>query len=286
MLRQRALYYFFALAAVVSILDGAFHLDPTMQAVKYALLITTGLVVGVLIVEDQQKILVAGIGYSLGVLLISQLLATVLFFSSIRIMFTNFTLFVGMIILILGLEQFVSLITSEKQELKIRETQQQKQIRNKEKTILTSPNFQRIWAEIILISVGFTFVILLADLFFNTGRFSKVFFSIDIIVTIVFIIDVFLLYKKTNSFGEFITKNIFDIISAIPLVGIFRVLKIFRAIKILKTTKVLKLLKVNKTTKFFSEESAFNDVIEQKQKNTIKKQTKYKKQKALSKTKK
>lgn len=262
MIRQRILYYFFILAAVLSILDGAFNLDPTMQSVKIILLLITGLAVGVLITENYEKILLSGISFILGLLIVSQLLSNLLLLTTIKIMFTNFILFVSMVLLVVGLERFVILITSEDQETAYQEHKKEKQEQTKKTT--HSNHFEQIWARIILIAVGFTFVILLTELFFAVGRFAKLFLTIDILITIIFIVDLLFLYNKSKTFGEFIQKNIFDIISAIPLVGMFRVLKIFRAIKIIKASKLLKVLKVNKTTKFFSEESSFNKVVDEK----------------------
>ena len=77
-------------------------------------------------------------------------------------------------------------------------------------------------------------------------------------------------------FWDFLRKNVFDIIAAVPLVGILRGLKIIRAIKIVRMArgaKATKVIKMHKTAKFFSEESAFNTVQAKKKKKSVKKKT-------------
>jgi hypothetical protein len=265
MLRQKVLQYFFILAAVLSILDGAFILQPTMQSIKYIVLIVSGIIVGMLVAQDHKQILISGIAYLLGILVISQFLGTVVFLSGIQTMLFNLAIFVAMAIVVIGIEQFVSLLTSEKQNEQIIVKTRNK-VKEAGKKELENKSFEKIWARIILVAVGLTFIILLAELFFNLGKLEITFLILDLIITILFIVDVIMLYVKSKSFGYFIRNHIFDIISAIPLVGVLRGLKLIRAVKIIKAAKIAKVLNINKTTKMFSEKGSFNEIKSKKAK--------------------
>lgn len=263
MLRQRALQYFFIIAAVISILDGAFSLQPTMQSIKYILLVVSGLLAGMLLTEDHDKIIISGISYVVGVFLITQYLGSVLFFSGIQTILMNFSLFVGMVLVVVGIERFVGYMTSERQD-KLSLDEELRKLTQLGKKEIKKESFEKIWGTIILVAVGFTFVIILAELFFTIGRLAQLFWILDLIITVLFIIDVIILYVRSKSFGDFLRNHVFDILSAIPLVGVLRGLKIIRAVKIIKSTKMLKVIKAHKTTKFFSEKSSFNKVKNKK----------------------
>lgn len=263
----RLLQYFFLIAAVVSILDGVFPLQPTMESVKYIVLILSGIIVGSLIQKEQSKLFISGLSYSFGVFLIWGFLRELTFLNEIFSMLINFTIFISTVLIMLGLEQFLSLISP-----KLNSKKKKNKLGKKYLKTINDPKFEKVWSIIILIAVGFTFVIILSELFFNIGRLAKLFYFLDIIITFIFIVDVVILYLRSKNFNEFIRENFFDIISAIPLVGILRGLKLVRAIKIIRVSKITKLtklvkaskttkiLKVNKSTKFFSKKSDFNNV--------------------------
>ena len=53
--QQKIGQYFFILASVIAILDGALTLDESMQSLKFAILIVAGAVVGLLRHENQKE---------------------------------------------------------------------------------------------------------------------------------------------------------------------------------------------------------------------------------------
>jgi len=302
MLKQRLIQYFFVIAAVTAILEGAFPPDRTMQTIKYALLIVAGLVVGSLIKQDQKDIMIASATYILTILLLDRIINPNQLIKGILLMLKNFAIFVAIVSAIISLEVFSNKATSQKQNLKPLKKTPKKNIKEENK-------FEDFWARIILIAVGFTFVIIIGEFFFKlNAQLTKIFFIIDLIITTLFIMDLIVLYNKTKTKKEFITKYFFDIISAIPFAGILQTVKIVRAVRIIKELKLLKvttktvkltkafkvskttkLLKINKTTKFLSESNEFNDLIKEpktrpKKKNQNKKtRTKANKQKIRNK---
>jgi hypothetical protein len=63
---------------------------------------------------------------------------------------------------------------------------------------------------------------------------------------IIFILDLYILYKRAENFKMFIKKHWFDVLMVIPF---FRILRIFRVFKLLKVTKSVKSgLKISEKT--------------------------------------
>ena len=256
MSQQKPLHYFFIVAAVISIFSGAFFLQPTTQSLVYGLLVLSGLIVGALIIENQERLIISGVGYLLGIFFGYQFLGNIPFLSGIFAMLFNFAFFVSVVVVVLGIEQFVKFLLSDS----YKKTIKKKTINKK-----TNSRFDKVWSYVILVAVALTFVILFAD-FFAIGKLSNLFRALDVLITALFIVDVFILYSRSDSFDEFLRDGIFDILSAIPLVGVLRSLKLIRAVKILRSVKAMKLLKLNKSTKFFSKKSSFNTVKNKKPK--------------------
>ena len=59
--QQKIGQYFFILASVIAILDGALTLDESMQSIKYIILLVAGVMVGLLRHENQKEFILAGL---------------------------------------------------------------------------------------------------------------------------------------------------------------------------------------------------------------------------------
>lgn len=270
-MREKIIQYFFIIAAVISILDAAFPQHSDMQPLKLALLTVAGLVVGVLVEEKhQQSFLIGAIGVLFGSFVFVGFLENSIALSGLIQMILNFNVFLAMVVIVVGIERVSSLITGEHEKEatfkdKIRDL---KKLNKKE---LQQLNFERVWGTVILVAVAVTFIILLAEMFFDTNGYLPIIITLDMAITALFIVDLIILYRKSKNFGDFLRRNIFDIIAAIPFVGILRALKIVRVVRLVKAAKgakAVRLLNMHKTAKFFSEESAFNKVQQKKPKTT------------------
>ncbi len=267
--------YFFIIAAVVAILDGAFTLDYTMRSLKFILLVFSGIIVGALRACKQREFLLSSVAVIITGFILTETLPTTL--SSFSIMIYNFVIFLSAATVVVGIEQIANILTIPHEE----EPTPKEHFEKFKK--LTSPEikhltFEYIWGVIILIAVALTFIVLLAESFFDVSMYANILLVVESLITLLFIIDVVLLYEKSKSFSEFIYKNIFDIIAAIPAVGVLQGLKLIRAVRIIRVMKsgikVTKMTKMYKTTKFFSEESDFNKVNNyQSKKSTLTRKT-------------
>jgi len=253
--------YFFIIAAVVAILDGAFELDETMQSIKFVLLVFSGIMVGALRHREQKEFLLSGVAVIITGFILTQILEGSMM--SFSIMIYNFVIFLSAAVVVVGIEEIANIITFDhKDELPTEEhVKAFKQLSPQDIKHLT---FERVWGIIILFAVALTFIVLLAQSFFDVTKYADIFLATEILITILFIIDVVILYEKSTSLSNFFHYNFFDIVAAIPAIGVLRGLKLIRAVRIIRAMRgsmhLTKLTKLYKTTKFFSEESYFNEV--------------------------
>lgn len=251
-MKQKILAYFFLLAAVISILDGALALNTEMELVARAVLLLSGIIVGLAVQEHQKEILQgATAALVAGFFLFEVVGLNYVLFSSVIGMVSTFLIFLATLTLTLGLSYALDYLSHHLH------------IHSKE-AHTSKFSFDYIWAVSILIAVALTFLILLLELFTLNTEMLQVLLVLDALITAVFIADLFFLYGESKNFKDFVTHNFFDILASIPLVGSLRLLKLFRAVRILRATKgslrLIKLSRVQRTTKFFSKKSSFNKV--------------------------
>ncbi|MBN1175109.1 hypothetical protein JXA48_00540 [Candidatus Woesearchaeota archaeon] len=259
---QKISQYFFIIAAVISILDGAFTLDETMNSVKIMFLLVAGTLVGILRHDEKEKeFILAGVAVIFTGLIFTQLMGTYQILENFALMIVNFVIFLSTAVIVVGIEIIAEIVAIPHNTPKVPKT-----IEEVSEEELKKLAFQKIWGTVILVAVALTFILLLAESFFDVGAFENIILVLDGAITVLFIVDLIILYNDSKNFGDFVKNNIFDIIASIPTVGILRALKLFRAIKIIKlmkiakVTKATKFSKLYKTGKFFSEESYFNKV--------------------------
>ena len=260
---QKVSQYFFIIAAVIAILDGALELDVSMRSLKFSILILAGVIVGILRHYKQREFILAGLAVTITGFILLSFLGELSVLGSIGQMIFNFIVFLCAAVVVVGIEQIAGIITSEEEEKK----DPKEEIKRLKKLLpndIQTMTFERVWGIIILIGVAFTFIILLAEAFFDASAYEAPIRVLNGLITVLFIVDLGILYKRAENFGEFIRRNIFDVIAAIPTVGVFRGLKLIRAARIIRvlrgTGKITKVAHLYKTSKFFSKESYFNKV--------------------------
>lgn len=257
---EKVTQYFFIIAAVVSILDGAFSLSESMSAIKLVVLILCGLIVGMMQTSHEKEFLLAGLAVVITGFVLVELLGNYLFLEGLGLMLVNFIVFLAAALLVVGIQQIGTILTSPLPD----QTSKKKNPMKMSHQEIQDETFQRVWGIILLVCVALTFIILLGEMFFDVGMYQPIFNVVDSFITIIFIVDLFVLYHHSKGMEDFFKNNIFDIIAAIPTVGALKGLKIIRAVRIIKSLKngfkATKLVKMYKTSKFFSEGSYFNHI--------------------------
>lgn len=273
--------YFFVLASLLSIIDGVFTIvSPELQTIKIILLIFSGILVGVFLFSVEKELLIAGSAFIISALSLLFLLGPYFHQSPIGVMILNFVIFVASIVFVVGFKAILESI-GEVAGLE----------RHKHEGVtfefLKESSFEKIWGIVILVAVSFAIMQLLLEIFYDVSKYIHYLQALDLVITALFIMDVFMIYEKSKSFKQFLSKNFFDIIAAIPSVGLLRLFKIIRAIRLVRifkaSSKLTAFFKIHKTTKFFSEESAIKHYTKsvkkpkKKKPKTLKRKSKSKK---------
>lgn len=277
--------YFFVIASMLSIIDGAFDIiSPELQLSKTILLVFSGIAIGVFLFSSEKDFLLGGISFILGSLILLSMLGPFFVESMLGQILLNFVMFLTATVIVVAFKAVIESV-SEAAGLDVS--------KHEGVTLdhLKENSFEKIWGIVILIAVSFAILQLLLETFYDVSRYYYTLQAIDWIITALFIVDVIILYERAQSFKDFIFKNFFDILAAIPTVGMLRILKVVRAVRIVRifksSAKLTKLLKLNKTTKFFSEESDIKHYTKSatKTKKAVKKKTPAKKKSLKTKSK-
>jgi len=264
--------YFFLIASVIAILDGAFKLQPGMESVKLIVLVLSGLAVGVLTQDRLESYLVAGISVVIAGIVFTQLLGqNLVMFSGVLQMVINFVVFLSASLLVVGLRLVADIIAGDDEVLSSKHSEKNSVHHS------FYDHFEKVWGYVILIAVALTFIIILSETFFDTSDYAVFLTVVEMTITALFITDLVILYRHANGFVDFLKRYVFDIIAAIPVVGVLQVFKIVRVVRFARvlrnTSKLAKISRANRTAKYFSDESSFNKVNKSgdKKKSSVKK---------------
>lgn len=254
---SRTNVYFFVVAFLLSLIDGFFKISsPEMDKIKFIFLVFLGILFGLFLISYQKDFLIAGTSFVLGILVVfsifniqsfsfilSKILFNLLIFITSAIITCSFKFFIETLIKIYGCEV-------EKHEGVTPEH-------------LNENSFQRVWIIVILIAFGFALLQILFEIFYDVSSFRNYLMVLDGIITLIFCIDLVVLYKASSNFKFFITHYFIDIFAAIPLLTFFRIFKVFRSVKIVRifnsSIHLSKFMKMNKSSKFFSKRIVLNN---------------------------
>ena len=115
--------------------------------------------------------------------------------------------------------------------------------------------FEQILDVLVFLSVFIVTIFLLLDLLVSTKdvgiseeTLNDIYIPFGVIVLIVFSVDLYRLYKLSDSFSDFLKKNYLDIIATIPFGLIFsspigELLKAFRVFRLAKLSRIGKMTK-------------------------------------------
>jgi hypothetical protein len=125
-------------------------------------------------------------------------------------------------------------------------------------------SFERIINKLVIISIFVIIIMLFIELLQyieyipKNYVYTEIFLIIDRFIILIFIIDLYFIYKKRSSFKSFLKKNWLDILACIPI-NFFRTAKIFRLNKL---NIIAKTILISRTTKLFSKETDIDNQIE------------------------
>ncbi len=244
--------YFFIIGALLSILDGVFLVSEEVRAIIYLLLIFTGVFAGILNVSEDEEhhFLVSSVAFLVVVMAFNQVLVGHPLLVLLRHFFQNSVTFVGSMALIVALK---SIIEFGSQNYRVTHLENM-ELRTKDiDTWELSPRL-KVWHFIVFLAVCLTFVIILLELpiYHIPESILPLFRILEWLIVLIFIIDLFVLYRQEGGWKPFLKNCWIDIIAAIPFYGVFGAFKLVR---------VARIARLSHTTKFFSEESGMNTYL-------------------------
>jgi hypothetical protein len=245
--------YFFTFGALLAILAGAFTLSTGMHDIVLIMLIFFGVFSAILNIDEEEEIgfLVAAASVLI-VIMASQL---ALGQHPLVLLLTRFfeaaMFFLGSMLLVVGLKVIVELGSMRATRDPLRHADE---IGDHTETLLMTLT-ERRWNVILFFAVAFSFIIILLDVFFSLERMLLLFFVLDLAITAIFFIDLFVLYKRERGFWSFVRNCWLDIIATVPFYNILRVAKVARLFRIVR------FLKLNKTLKIMSDKSGVRHYV-------------------------
>ncbi len=262
--------FFFVIGILSAVLSWSFKVSPRVEKALVVCIIFTGIFAGILNVseDEQNEFILASSGLLIALIALNMLNGKIAIFPMTLI--NKLTLFISMMLLTVGLKIFFEYGAQNKEMTQIERIKEDK----KTSDYLVMSPAEKKWNFLVFLAVALTFIILLLQLFFEVGRYRIVIRVLEWIITVVFIVDIVVLYRKIKDWKKFLKLCWTDVIAAIPF---FETLKIFKIIRIFKISKVLKALKIKKGLKFFSRESGFLEYLKEDKKDELLKDTEEKK---------
>ncbi len=244
--------YFFLIGALLSVLDGAFIASQEMRGLVYVLLIFLGIFSGILNVSEDEEhhFLLSGAAFLLVILAFNMLFAGEPVLSGFARFFENAVTFVGSMTIVVAIKTILDFgsqnyrVTPEESMRARIEDIDDWQLSKKVKA----------WNFVVFLAVAVTFIVILLGLpiYRIPPGMESVLSVLEWTVIVVFIIDLFVLYRQEGGFLPFIRNCWIDIVAAIPVPGVFG------AFKIVRVARVARLARVTHSLKFFSKESGVN----------------------------
>jgi len=259
--------YFFIFGAIIALFDLAFETPTHLQGTKLFILLITSIGVGIINIASEQKykFMVSALAFSLFMYLFTDILQQYLIainstfpWENLMMMFTDMVLLVlpaGVIVALTEIVEIMSIAKNDEHHYRHLHEPMKK-------------NFQKIWDQVVILAVAVALIVFVLPLTFDVAKYENILIILDSIVLIIFVFDIFILFRRAKTFKEFIKHYWIDIIAILPFNAIFKTAKLFRVSRVIKiaaksselskAAHASKLIKANKTMKYFSAEKKFH----------------------------
>lgn len=255
----------FVFSALISIFGATLPVAESFSYYYAPTLLILGIFIGLVNInqKEEKMFLISSVAFIFITETMTKYISNFYLLSQIFIIFKDSILFIGPAALTVATKCIIE-FASENSEIKSK-SNKRAYIKNK------GSAFQDVWNIIIFLSVIFVFLTFVPQLFFDVTEYQTIINYVDLIIIIIFIIDLFFLYQESKSMEDFFKKNWLDILAAIPFNLILSPnLYFVKLLKLSRTTKIIrgisKFSKLNRPVKFFSKNSSFNRYVENKKK--------------------
>jgi len=247
--------FFFIIGALLSVLDSTFPFEQGMRGAVYVVLIFTGIFAGILnVTEDEEHhFLVSAAAFLIIILAFSQIFQGEHYFlDRFTQFFQNAVAFVGSMALVVALKIILEFGSDD---YRVSPTENM-EARTEEMAELQLSKGMKAWNFVIFLAVALTFLTILVEVFFIISPgYQTLLNNLTWLITVVFLIDLFVLFRREGSLKAFFKNCWLDVIAAIPFGGALASLKAVRL------ARFAKIAKATASLKFFSDKSGVNSYL-------------------------
>lgn len=269
---QRIGMYFFTVGAILAILAGAFPLSSGMYDLVLIVLIFLGVFSAILNVGEDEEIgfIVAASAFLLAIVSFKFLLGYHPFIQGLASFFEVTTFFIGSMLAVVALRTVFEFGSQPDMD----SLEHADAIDDHVDTLMLSEK-EKSWNFVVFFAVATSFIVVLLDVFFQLSEFTQYFFAFDVLITIIFAIDLVVLYKKERTIHHFFKNCWLDILATIPFFLIMNGLFALRVLKMARLIRIIRFTKLNKTFKFMSDRSGVkhylhgNQLYKEKKQNPV-----------------
>lgn len=250
-LYRRLGMYFFIVGAILTVLDGVFPVDLKLKGYIYVILVFTGVFAGIMNItpDEEHHFLVSSTAFLLIIVSFELLFSSNIFIEKFTTFFQNSIAFVGSMALIVSLKAILEFGSDNYRVTPVENIK----IRTKDIEEWQLSKGIKRWHFVIFIAVALTFLLILFEIFFTLPKnITKIVVLLNWLITIIFIADLFVLYRHEKTPAKFFKNCWIDILASIPFSGMFAAFKIVR---------IARIADISKSAKFFSEESGIENYL-------------------------
>ena len=241
----------FIVGSLLTLFAAIFNVSKDSTSIIYVVLIFSGVFSGILNItyDEEHHFLVAAVGLLVFILVFNSLLTFPPFLSFLPFL-RLLAIFIGSMLSAVALKVVVEFGAQSDFDINEKSDFRTKRIEH-----MVLPGKEKVWSFTVFIAICATFIIVLLELFFSLStNFTSLIVILDFLITFIFIIDLFVLYKKESGFKSFLKNCWPDIIAAVPFSSTLQMTKLIRLIR---------LSRVSHTAKFFSEKSSASHYIDE-----------------------
>ncbi len=251
----------FVFGVLISLFSGVFDFIGGLDEARIPVLVIVGSLVGLLNISDNERMsfLISSAAFIIASSVIVDFSpGRILFLEGLFEIIYNLAVFVSAAAIVVSLKMVFEYLSEydPKSDSELPSPSERKQVEN-------------VWDVIVFVAVAMVLVMLVLESFFDLTPFpglASMLQVTDYVIIMIFAVDLFFLYKKSEGTKEFFRTSWLDMIAVIPLSSAFRLTKLVRGARIIRifTRTHRAVTRTNRSAKFFSDKSGFNKMLAEK----------------------
>ena len=251
----------FLFGVLISLFSTVFDFIGGFTELRVPLLVMLGAIVGLINISDNERInfLISSAVFIVATgVIVDYSSSRILFLSGLFEILFNLAVFIGASAIVVSLRMVFEYLS---------------EYAPNHNSDLPSPqereNVENVWDIIVFVAVALVIVILVLESFFDLRAYDNLIETLqitDYAIMLIFAVDLVVLYNRSRNIKTFFKTSWLDVIAVIPLGSAFRLTKLVRGTRIVRifTRSHRAVTRANRSAKYFSEESGFNKLMNEK----------------------